>query len=122
MTEADLCSDPLEVAAPISLASAVRAAERLRDLQGNDVAAARELDLALQRSGGSKPEEHAYALLVRMELAEHLHQVEQLDRFRRDFEQVNLSPFERERLERRLAAATSHDRAASGPPAGTLNP
>jgi catechol 2,3-dioxygenase-like lactoylglutathione lyase family enzyme len=87
------------------LLMALETAANLRDMQWDDAAAAKVLDVALARQQAAAPVERARALAARAELAVALGEVERLAAVRAELQQVPLSNEDRERLREELQAA-----------------
>src|SRR5262245_37918396 len=95
------------------LAKATDTAARLRDSRGDDVAAARVLDVALARKDPVPPAERARALAARAELAVVLGEPERLRALRAELAQIPLPDEDRERLHDELQAADKLERSQS---------
>jgi catechol 2,3-dioxygenase-like lactoylglutathione lyase family enzyme len=87
------------------LAEALVNAEFLRDTYSNDKAAARALDLALERNPSAAPIERARALAARAELAVAMGDEARAQALQRELERIPLSDEEREDFREELQAA-----------------
>ncbi|MFY0562678.1 hypothetical protein ACN28E_02445 [Archangium lansingense] len=87
------------------LGKALRAAARLRDFKGDDLAAAKVLDVALARDEPGLPIERARALAARAELAIALGDETRARSAREQLQRIPLSEEEREQFREELEAA-----------------
>jgi hypothetical protein len=87
------------------LGKALRAAARLRDFKGDDLAAAKVLDVALARKEPALPIERARALAARAELAIALGDETRARDAREELQRIALSDEEREQFHGELEAA-----------------
>ncbi|EPX65418.1 hypothetical protein D187_000844 [Cystobacter fuscus DSM 2262] len=87
------------------LGKALRAAARLRDFKGDDLAAAKVLDVALARKEPALPIERARALAARAELAIALGDEACARTAREELQRLSLSDEEREQFREELEAA-----------------
>lgn len=92
------------------LGKALRAAARLRDFKGDDLAAAKVLDVALARKEPALPIERARALAARAELAIALGDETRARTAREELQRIPLSAEEREQFREELEAADHLDR------------
>ncbi len=87
------------------LGKALRAAARLRDFKGDDLAAAKVLDVALARDESGLPIERARALAARAELAIALGDETRARSAREELQRIPLSEEERAQFREELEAA-----------------
>jgi catechol 2,3-dioxygenase-like lactoylglutathione lyase family enzyme len=92
------------------LGKALRTAARLRDFKGDDLAAAKVLDVALARDEPALPIERARALAARAELAIALGDETRARTAREELQRIPLSDEEREQVREELEAADPLDR------------
>ena len=88
-----------------ALEQALSNAEFLRDTYSNDKAAARVLDLALERNSTAAPLARARVLAARAELAVAMEDTERAQVLRHELQQMNLSADERTQFAEELQAA-----------------
>jgi hypothetical protein len=92
------------------LARAIEMAANLRDMQYDDAAAAKVLDVALAKDEPASPVDRARALAARAELALALGDAERARAVRAELRQVRLSDEDRERFRDELQAADDLER------------